>query len=181
MSDISEFISQLNNMIELNEPKDKADKEIKILIVSTHVNQSNGYSKVIYNIIKELSKLSWIKLVHFGTQQIISGDIGRVYPSNVNVIDGTSMEKNKESGFAFSEFPGVITSEKPDIVFIYNDLSTICSYIEEIRKIERTFKIWAYLDITYKSPPSHMIDIINRDVDRIFCFTKSWKDELKSN
>ena len=181
MSDISEFISQLNNMIELNEPKEKAYKEIKILIVSTHVNQSNGYSKVIYNIIKELSKLSWIKLVHFGTQQIISGDIGRVYPSNVNVIDGTSMEKNKESGFAFSEFPSVITSEKPDIVFIYNDLSTICSYIEEIRKIERTFKIWAYLDITYKSPPSHMIDIINRDVERIFCFTKSWKDELKSN
>ena len=179
MSDISEFISQLHNMIELNEPQ--KDKAIKILIVSTHVNQSNGYSKVIYNIIKELSKLSWIKLVHFGTQQIISGDIGRVYPSSVNVIDGTSMEKNKESGFAFSEFPSVITSENPDIVFIYNDLSTICSYIEEIRKIERTFKIWAYLDITYKSPPSHMIDIINRDVERIFCFTKSWKDELKSN
>jgi len=181
MTDISEFISQLNNIIELNEPAQKDIKSIKILIVSTHVNQSNGYSKVIYNIIKELSKQSWIKLVHFGTQQIISGDIGRIYPSSVNVIDGTSMEKNKESGFAFSELPGVITSEKPDIVFIYNDLSTICSYIEEIRKIERTFKIWAYLDITYKSPPSHMIDIINRDVERIFCFTKSWKDELKSN
>jgi len=182
MTDISEFISQLNNMIDLNEQIEQPNrKEIKILIVSTHVNQSNGYSKVIYNIIKELSKQSWIKLVHFGTQQLISGDIGRIYPQSVKVIDGTSIEKNKELGFAFYELPGIITSEKPDIVFIYNDLSTICSYIEEIRKIERTFKIWTYLDITYKSPPSHMIDIINRDVEHIFCFTKSWKDELKSN
>jgi glycosyltransferase involved in cell wall biosynthesis len=206
MSDISDFINQLNSVItettnthiaeEPVKPKEdnvivtkqetsnvSSNRKLKLLIVSTHANQSNGYSKVIHNIIKELSTLQWISVTHFGTQKIASGDIGRAYPSNVKVIDGTSMEKNKQLGFAFSELPGVINTEKPDIVFIYNDISIICSYIEEIRKVcqNRFFKIWAYLDITYKSPPQQMIDIIKSDVERIFCFTKSWKDELKNH
>jgi glycosyltransferase involved in cell wall biosynthesis len=45
---------------------------------------------------------------------------------------------------------------------------------------KRSFKIWAYLDMTYKQPPDQMIRILNGDVERIFCFTKSWKDELKN-
>lgn len=215
MTDISDFINQLNSIIEPNTAvmentvaigntvtKELAmetgmatgmatgmvtgmgtamDKQKTILIVSTHVNQSNGYSKVIYNIIKELSKVPWFKIVHFGTQKIASGEIGRKYPPAVKVIDATLMEKTKQLGFAFSELPAVITSENPDVVFIYNDISVVCNYIEEIRKIPRLFKIWTYLDITYTSPPQQMIDIINRDVERIFCFTKSWKDELKIN
>ena len=86
------------------------------------------------------------------------------------------------AGFAFSELPGVITSEKPDIVFIYNDLSVICGYIEEIRKAiqNRFFGLWAYVDSNYKSQPQPLIDILNRDVERIFCFTKFWKEEIKS-
>ena len=202
MTDISDFINQLNSIIEpnvknevvkevvkevVNEKKEvvnekkEVGKQKTILIVSTHINQSNGYSKVIHNIIKELSKAPWLKIVHFGTQKIASGEIGRQYPATVKVIDATSMEKTKQLGFAFSELPAVITSEKPDIVFIYNDMSVVCNYIEEIRKIPRLFKIWTYLDITYTNPPPQMIDIINRDVERIFCFTKSWKDELKTN
>ena len=150
-------------------------QKTKILIVSTHINQSNGYSKVIYNIIKELSKHQWITLVHFGTQPLSVGNIGRIYPSSVKVIDNTD-----KTGYSFTELPIIIHSEKPDVVFIYNDLSVICGYVEEIRKMQnRFFKVWTYLDITYKSPPKHMIDIINRDVEHIFCFTKSWKDELK--
>jgi glycosyltransferase involved in cell wall biosynthesis len=158
-------------------------KKIKLLIVSTHVNQVNGYSKVMLNVIQQLSAQPWLNIVHFGTQKMTNSDIGRKYPSGVKIIDGSAMEKQKAVGFAFSELPGVILSEKPDIVFIYNDIAVISGYIEEIRKViqNRFFKIWAYIDTTYKSPPQQMIDIINRDVDRIFCFTKSWKDEIKSH
>jgi glycosyltransferase involved in cell wall biosynthesis len=66
---------------------------------------------------------------------------------------------------------------------IYNDLAVIGTYIESIRKsIEnRTFKIWAYVDLTYLAPPQSMIDILNRDVERVFCFTKGWKDVIKAS
>ena len=208
MNNLGDFVSQLNSIVHdsntsqaniivsppppaasmgasagsVQVQKSENQKTVKILIVSTHVNQVNGYSKVIYNIIQQLGAHPWIQIVHFGTQKLMSGDIGRKYPSNVKVIDGSALEKQKQAGFGFGELPGVIQSEKPDIVFIYNDLSVICAYIEEIRKAitNRFFKIWAYMDITYKHPPQNMIDVMNRDVERIFCFTKSWKEQIKN-
>jgi glycosyltransferase involved in cell wall biosynthesis len=198
--DITDFVKELNSVINSNDNSNssavventvsqiepntetKSEKSIKILIVSTHVNQSNGYSKVVHNIINQLSVHKWINVVHFGTQKILNGDIGRKYPSNVKVIDGSALEKQKMAGFAFSELPVVIQSEKPDIVFIYNDIAVICGYIEEIRKSiqNRFFKIWAYIDTVYKHQPQPMIDMVKSEVERIFCFSKFWKDQLKS-
>ena len=202
---IDEFVKQLNSVINPAAPEpsptvfssvppstntvagpanvsETSGKKIKVLIVSTHINQVNGYSKVTFNILQQLAVLPWISLVHFGTQKLANGDLGRKYPTGVKVIDGTAMEKQKMAGFAFNELPSVIISEKPDIVLIYNDLSVICGYIEEIRKAiqNRFFGLWAYVDSTYKSQPQPLIDILNRDVERIFCFTKMWKDEIKS-
>jgi len=180
MSDLAQFVSELNSMIQ---PSEETSKKVKLLIVSTHTNQVNGYSKVVLNLLQQLATHSWLQLVHFGTQKMVNADLNRTVPSSVKQIDGTALEKEKQTGFAFSELPAVINTEKPDIVMIYNDLAVIGTYIESIRKaIEvRTFKIWAYVDLTYLAPPQPMIDILNRDVERVFCFTKGWKDVLKSS
>ena len=193
--DVNDFVSQLNSVINQkndtenksiimsNEIVPQSTKSLKILIVSTHINQVNGYSKVMYNIIKQLAEHPWINVTLFGTQRITNGDLCRKLPEQVKVIDGSALEKQKGMGFAFSELPSVIQNEKPDIVFIYNDISVVCGYVEEIKKAipSRFFKIWTYLDLTYNSPPVNMIDIINRDIERVFCFTKTWKDELKQH
>jgi glycosyltransferase involved in cell wall biosynthesis len=157
------------------------ERVIKLLIVSTHINQINGYSKVIYNIIQQLSVLPWLKITHFGSQKIITGDIGRKYPQNIKLIDASALEKQKQHGFSFTELPGIINTEKPDVVFIYGDIPIVCSYIEEIRKVieNRFFRIWTYVDMIYRAVPQQMIDSLNRDAERIFCFTKSWKEQLK--
>ena len=193
--DITDFVKELNSVITSNQdspaventviksvPETTSEKTIKILIVSTHINQANGYSKVVHNIINQLSQHKGIKVVQFGTQKITNGDRGRKYPQNVKVIDGTALEKQKLAGFGFLELPGVINSEKPDVVFIYNDIAVISGYIEEIRKSiqNRFFKIWAYVDMVYQNQPQSMIDIIKGEVERVFCFTKFWKDHLKS-
>jgi hypothetical protein len=183
MADLSNFLSELNQIAApKNEVVQPEQKQMKILIVSTHTNQVNGYSKVAYNIIKELATKPWLNIVHFGTQALSTGDIGRKVPAHVKVIDATSLEKDKKPGFGFTELPQVIQQEKPDVVFIYNDLAIICSYIEHLRKQSdpRLYKIWAYVDTTYPMQPQSMIDILNRDVERIFTFTKSWKDSIKS-
>jgi glycosyltransferase involved in cell wall biosynthesis len=196
---IDDFVKQLNSIVTnegsnnqvvtqpavattpVSVPVTEATKKVKILIVSTHINQANGYSKVSMNIINQLAKHSWINVVHFGIQKITNGEIGRKYPSNVKVIDGTALEKEKRLGFGFAELPSVIMAEKPDVVFIYNDIAVITGYIEEIRKTiqNRFFRIWAYIDMVYTSQPQIMIDVINRDVERIFCFNKGWKEQLK--
>lgn len=160
--------------------EEKQLPQVKLLIVSTHANQVNGYSKVAFNMIKQLATHPWLKIVHFGTQSLVNADLGRGYPANVKVIDGTALDKEKQPGFALSELPGVIQQEKPNVVFIYNDLSVICAYIESIRKVieNRSFKIWAYVDITYQQPPQSMIDILNRDVERIFVSQKHGRIRL---
>ena len=142
---IDDFVKQLNSVINPAAPEpsptvfssvppstntvagpanvsETGGKKIKVLIVSTHINQVNGYSKVTLNILQQLAAQPWISLVHFGTQKLANGDLGRKYPAGVKVIDGTAMEKQKMAGFAFNELPSVITSEKPNIVLIYNDL-----------------------------------------------------------
>lgn len=191
MANFENFIHEINSII--NQEKQETNvsknpemsvvdkKTIKFMIVSTHTNQYNGYSKVVHNIIHELSKHDWIQVIHFGTQKMINADLERQYPVNVKVIDATALETDKKTGFAFSQLPSIINTEKPDVVFIYNDISIICAYIEEIRKViqNRFFRIWAYIDTTYSPQPQNMIDIINRDVERIFVFTKKWKESIK--
>ena len=197
MADLSQFVNELNSMMSGNQviipqqpqsqpqpqqpQSQQQQKSVKILIVSTHINQVNGYSKVVYNLIQQLASKPWMQIVHFGTQKMINADLGRTVPPNVKVLDATAMDKEKTPGFALSELPGVIMAERPDVVFIYNDLAVIGAYIENIRKAieHRFFKIWAYVDMTYIAPPQAMIDILNRDVERIFCFTKAWKEAIK--
>jgi glycosyltransferase involved in cell wall biosynthesis len=180
MSDLAQFVSELNSIIQ---PAEESSRKVKLMIVSTHTNQINGYSKVVLNLLQQLATHSWLQLVHFGTQKMVAADLNRTVPSSVKQIDATALEKEKQTGFAFSELPAVINSEKPDIVLIYNDLAVIGTYIESIRKAieNRPFKIWAYVDLTYLAPPQTMIDILNRDVERVFCFTKGWKDVIKAS
>lgn len=192
--EISEFVKELNAVINPNQSNTDSTsvvtsvtasvttKKLKVMIVSTHINQVNGYSKVTMNLINQLALNKSIHVTHFGTQNIVNSNIGRKYPTNVKVIDGSSLEKQKTLGFAFSELPSVIMSEKPDVLFIYNDIAVVCGYLEEIKKSiqNRFFKIWAYIDMVYHAPQQALIDALNRDVERIFCFTKLWKEQLKS-
>jgi glycosyltransferase involved in cell wall biosynthesis len=192
--EISEFVKELNAVINPNQSNTDSTtvttsvtasvvtKKLKVMIVSTHINQVNGYSKVTMNLINQLALNKSIHVTHFGTQNIVNSNIGRKYPTNVKVIDGSALEKQKTLGFAFSELPSVIMSEKPDVVFIYNDIAVVCGYLEEIKKSiqNRFFKIWAYIDMVYHAPQQALIDALNRDVERIFCFTKLWKEQLKS-
>jgi len=64
---------------------------------------------------------------------------------------------------------------------IYNDLSVVTRFLEEIRKagIPRTFQIWVYCDQVYTMQPQAMLDVLNRDADRVFAFTSYWKQCLK--
>lgn len=191
MADVSSLLQNIQSMIQptnqvvSNESSTTPtpNNKIKLLLVSTHINQVNSYSKVALNLIQQLSSHSWLSLVHFATQKMVNADLGRTYPAGVKVVDAVDKDKEKGTGFAFSELPAVIHAEKPDVVLIYSDLSIVCSYVEHIRKAidNRSFRLWAYVDLSYTAPPSSLIDVLNRDVERVFCTTKGWKGVLKTN
>lgn len=163
--------------------------KLKMLLVGTHAHQFTGYSKVTYGFVKVLAKQPHIALTHFGFQKNPQLPPNyRPYPPNVRVLDAADMERRAlppnsppQQGFGFHVLPDVIRHEQPNVVLIYNDMSVVAKFLEEIRKsgIPRTFKIWLYVDQVYNCQLQGFLDIINRDADRVFAFTSYWKKCLK--
>lgn len=158
------------------------NKKLKLLLVSTHAQQFTGYSKVSYNLIQQLSKLPWLEVIHYGFQRMpnIPTDY-RPYPSNVEVIDALATEKPQQQGFNFTGLPDIIRKKQPNVVMIFNDMSVVAKYLEEIRKsgIPRNFKVWVYADQVYNTQLQGYLDILNRDADCVFAFSPYWKKCLK--
>jgi len=163
-------------------PEEKDVNKLKFLLVSTHLHQYTGYSKVSHNMIQELSKKNWLKLTHYGFQKMPEVPQGfRPYPSNVTVYDAAAGEKPFAQGFGYAQLPDFIRRTEPNVVMIYNDLSVVARFLEEIRKsgIPRNFKIWVYCDQVYNTQLQPFLDILNRDADLVFTFTTGWKKCLK--
>jgi glycosyltransferase involved in cell wall biosynthesis len=139
---------------------------------------------------KVLATLPYVSVTHFGFQRHPTVPPNyRPYPPNIRVIDAATMEQQSlppntppQQGFGFNVLPNVIRQEQPNVVLIYNDMSVINRFLEEIRKsnIHRNFKIWLYVDQVYNQQPQQYLDVINRDGDRVFTFTSYWKDCLKT-
>jgi len=157
-------------------------KKLKFMLVSTHAQQYTGYSKVSYHILQELVKHPWLSLIHFGFQKHPQANgTYRPYPAGVEVIDAAALESPPHQGFGYQAITDVIRKKDPDVVMIYNDMSVVTRFIEEIRKssVTRRFKLWIYCDQVYDCQMQGMIDILNRDADRVFAFTSYWKQQLK--
>lgn len=161
-------------------------EKLRFLIVSTHAQQFTGYSKVSYHMIHSLSKLPWLEVTHYGFQKMPGvPSTYRPYPSNVEVIDAAATEKKENfpptQGFGFQALPDIIRKKQPHVVMIFNDMSVITKFLEEIRKsgIPRSFKLWLYVDQVYTTQHQAYIDVINRDADLVFTFSNYWKKCLK--
>ncbi len=162
-------------------------KKVKFMLVSTHCHQYTGYAKVSHGILTELAKQPWLQLTHFGFQRQPEVPAGfRPYPAGVDVIDAVALEKQlpaalQQQGFGYAALADTIRRKRPTVVMIYNDLSVVTRFLEEIRKagLPRTFQIWVYCDQVYTMQPQGLLDILNRDADRIFTFTSFWKQCLK--
>jgi hypothetical protein len=162
---------------------EKSDnKKLRLLLVSTHIQQFTGYSKVSYNLIQQLAKLPWLEVIHYGFQRMPNVPAEyRPYPSNVECIDAMATEKPAQQGFNFTGLPDIIRKKQPHVVMVFNDMSVVAKYLEEIRKsgIPRNFKLWVYCDQVYNTQLQGYLDILNRDADCVFAFSPHWKKCLK--
>ena len=159
-----------------------SSKKLKFMLVSTHCHQFTGYSKVSNGILEQLSKQSWLELTHFGFQRHPQAPQQyRPYPPGIDVIDAAALENPTQQGFGYQGLVDSIRRKKPQVVMIYNDMAVVTRFLEEIRKsgITRDFKLWVYCDQVYDCQLQGMIDVLNRDADRVFAFTSYWKKQLK--
>lgn len=153
---------------------------MRFVLVSTHIDQTTGYAKVAYNILKQLATLSpKVKVYHYGFQRHPGRLSIRKYPEGVISYDASANEDPKEEGFGFNKIHEYLEMVNPDIVMLYNDPLIIYRFIESM-KIEKTkpYKVWTYVDQVYDAIAPPLVDKIREVSDRVYCFTDIWKKKF---
>ena len=151
---------------------------MRFVLVSTHVDQTTGYSKVSYALLRQLATLSpKVKTYHFGFQRHPSRANIRKYPEGITSYDAAANEDPKEEGFGYNKIYEYLDMVNPDVVMIYNDPLTICRFIESMKYEpgKSPYRLWVYLDQVYEGVAPQLVDVIRRSSERIYCFTESWK------
>ena len=153
---------------------------IRFLLVSTHTEQVTGYSKVSYNLLKQLGTLApLIKIFHFGFQRTPARLPTPARPlSGIIQYDAAANEDPKEQGFGFNKFKEYVDTVNPDIIMIYNDPIVINQFIQQVKDVPKSWKLWVYLDQVYKGADMGLLRNIENASDRILCFTEEWKKYL---
>jgi len=152
---------------------------MRFVLVSTHTDQTTGYSKVSHNLLRQLSTLApKVKVYHFGFQRHPNRTSHRKIPEGVVQYDAAANEDPKEDGFGFNKIYEYIDMVTPDVVMIYNDPLIIYRFLESMKHQRgvSTYKLWVYVDQVYKGIAQPLMDKINDHADRVYCFTDSWKD-----
>jgi len=153
---------------------------MKVLFFGTHPKQFNGYSKVVYEICKEVAKLGddRVKFMVYGFQNFHDVANHRTdVPESVTIYDAFANENPRQAGFGVGQARQHVALAKPDVVVLYNDLVVITSLLEELRQIpERSFKIVAYIDQVYLNQKREHVEFVNQHADAAIMFTDFWKD-----
>ena len=156
---------------------------MRFVLISTHVDQTTGYSKVVFNLLKQLSKLSTssVKTYHFGFQRHPSHGNIRTVPPGIVAYDAAANEDPKEEGFGFNKIHEYLEMVNPDVVMIYNDPLIIHRFVEAMKYSKETspYKLWVYVDQVYEGIAPALADTIRKNAHRVYCFTQYWAHVFK--
>lgn len=142
---------------------------MRLLFVGTHISQINGYSKIMYSILKELSAKHECFL--YGIQK---SDVNNRKLKNVKIFDALKNESVPEKGFNFSGLQDYIDTVKPDRVIIYNDMLVVSEYMKRISHPD----IWVYIDFVYQGMNMELLKIVEEKTAKFVCFSEKWKEYL---
>ena len=151
---------------------------MRFVLVSTHIDQTTGYSKVSHALLRQLATLApKVKTFHFGFQRHPARAGIRKLPDGVTCYDAAANEDPKEEGFGFNKIHEYLEMVNPDVVMIYNDPLTICRFIESMKYEpgKSSYRLWVYLDQVYEGAAPPLIDVIRRNAERVYCFGEHWK------
>ena len=152
---------------------------MSILIVGSHPNNSNGYSKVIYNLCRNISENVYI----YGCQKS-SIDHNRILPENIKILDVSRIEKWNEIdefGFNFRDIGLYVDIIKPKTIIIYNDAYVCNKFLESIIRFNELcsfdfkMKIVLYLDLVYPYIKQCYVSLFNEYVESIMVYHDYWK------
>lgn len=154
----------------------------RVAIFGTHPQQFNGYSKVVYELMKavvESDRAPELDLHVFGFQKFLSHPGHRLdVPPEVTVYDAFAGEEPKAAGFGVAQARQYVERIRPDVVIVFNDLMVLTSVVNELKDAanRKEFKLLAYIDQVYLSQRKAFVDHVNAHCDAAIAFTPQWRD-----
>lgn len=152
----------------------------RLVVFGTHPKQFNGYSKVVYEIAKEVgARHKDIELHIFGFQHFHNHPHHRNdVPASVTVFDAFAAEEPKQAGFGASVAKAYVERIRPDVCVVFNDLMVLTSILNELKDASnrREFKVIAYIDQVYLCQRKDLLELVNQQADAAIAFTPKWRE-----
>lgn len=123
---------------------------MKVLFVGTHPKFGTGYSRVGNKITNYLANIPGVEVLYYATQYWEDQFLSDIYVDHrIKLFNPENFDPNTYLCLGFNGLKHVIHLEKPDILFIYNDLPVTLNYLEAIPENLLPKQIYLYLDIVF--------------------------------
>lgn len=153
---------------------------MKIFFMCTHPNQGTGYARVANKITNYLADLPGVEVVYYAFQNYPGQDIkDRFIDPRIKFYDALKIDPESPKAFGDKGVVPTIIKEKPDVLFLYNDLPVTTAILDLIPSEYMPPQKYVYLDIVYPWERLSYYETLRRhNVDRIWVFLKCWKIHL---
>jgi hypothetical protein len=154
---------------------------MKILFFCTHCNQGTGYGKSAAKVCNWLlaNGPPELELVYYAFQNYPNQDIqDRYIDPRIRFIDAIKLDPNSPKGFGDHGVLPTVVNEKPDMIFIYNDIAVISALLSILKGTLNDMKVVTFMDIVYPWQDVERFEIMKPKIDLTFTYTRSWKEHL---
>jgi glycosyltransferase involved in cell wall biosynthesis len=166
--------------------KSKNNKKRVMLCGTYPIGTSNGYSKVVYYICKEMEKYDDIELTIYGFQGINNtngANIRNDISNKIKLHDAMATEDPRRNGFGEKEIGNYLKENPQDIIIIFNDnivtTALTQTLVKECWDEKKNFKLISYMDQVYPYQKKNYITLLNTFFDGIITFTPYWENIAK--
>lgn len=145
---------------------------MRIVWVSAHYNDIIGYSKVTYEILKQMAKVPGFEVFHFGWRE--HPTFRREPIKGVSAYTGSGQDPkawNGTCGWGEEKLPKYLSVVKPDLVIFYEEARLIRQLYNVCIPKDRKYQVWVYLDQLYKGNNLSGLETVNR----FLIFAEQWR------
>ena len=153
---------------------------MKIFFMCTHPNQGTGYARVANKITNYLADLPGVEVVYYAFQNYPGQAIeDRFIDPRIKFYDALAIDSESPKGFGDKGIVPAIIEEKPDVLFLYNDLPVSVSLLDLIPAEHMPSTKYVYLDIVYPwERLAYYESLKSHNIDCIWVFLNCWKKHL---
>jgi hypothetical protein len=151
---------------------------MKIFFMCTHCNQATGYARVANKLTNHLAALPGVEVVYYAFQNYPNQHVeDRFIDPRIRFIDALVEDPVSPKGFGDLGIKKHFEAEKPDVLFLYNDLP-VCTAILKMLPETSGVRIVAYLDIVYPYEDTQRYAYLKSRVDTCLVFLECWRRHL---